>query len=175
MENCTVCSRRFKDHSHDELVDIWVTAFKEMVSNPQDRAARSLVNDIASEFQLRGECPPYHLVPAEQYYRPLSASIERLRDKIDSRLTARKIGRRTVIAIDDARSWMDQLPKVQPRAAHRNDEQSMTRWCLKRRDQLPTCDRHFVESLILWERPLSPEDHTRLCEIREKLERRAAA
>jgi hypothetical protein len=32
------------------------------------------------------------------------------------RLPARKIGRRTVIAIDDARAWIDQLPRVQPRA-----------------------------------------------------------
>jgi hypothetical protein len=78
-----MCSRRFKDHSHDELVGVWVTAFKEMASNPRDRAAWSLVNDITSEFQLRGECPPYRLAPAEQYYRPLSASIERLRDKMD--------------------------------------------------------------------------------------------
>jgi hypothetical protein len=72
---------RFKDHSHDELVDAWVIAFKKMVSNLRDPAARSLVNAIASEFQLRGECPPYRLVPAEQYYRP--ASIERVRDKMD--------------------------------------------------------------------------------------------
>jgi hypothetical protein len=31
------------------------------------------------------------------------------------RLPARKIGRRTVIAIDDARTWIDRLPRVQPR------------------------------------------------------------
>ena len=31
------------------------------------------------------------------------------------RLQARKIGRRTVIAIDDAKMWIDRLPRVQPR------------------------------------------------------------
>ena len=31
------------------------------------------------------------------------------------RLPARKIGRRTVIAMDDAKTWIDQLPRVQPR------------------------------------------------------------
>jgi hypothetical protein len=33
------------------------------------------------------------------------------------RLIARKIGRRTVITIEDARSWRDNLPKVQPEGA----------------------------------------------------------
>jgi hypothetical protein len=31
------------------------------------------------------------------------------------RLAARKIGRRTIIAAEDAKAWQDQLPKVQPR------------------------------------------------------------
>jgi hypothetical protein len=31
------------------------------------------------------------------------------------RLVARKIGRRTIIAAEDARAWQEQLPKVQPR------------------------------------------------------------
>jgi hypothetical protein len=30
------------------------------------------------------------------------------------RLTARKIGRRTIITADDARAWREQLPKVLP-------------------------------------------------------------
>jgi len=33
------------------------------------------------------------------------------------RLIARKIGRRTVVLADDARSWRDNLPKVQPEGA----------------------------------------------------------
>jgi hypothetical protein len=31
------------------------------------------------------------------------------------RLAARKIGRRTIIAAEDARAWQEQLPKVQSR------------------------------------------------------------
>jgi hypothetical protein len=31
------------------------------------------------------------------------------------RLAARKIGRRTIIAADDAKAWQEQLPRVQPR------------------------------------------------------------
>jgi hypothetical protein len=72
--------------------------------------------------------------------------------------------------------WRDELAvEHADRHTERNDEQSMTRRCLKRRHLLPTRDRHFVESLKLWEGPLSPEEHQRLCEIREKLERGAAA
>jgi hypothetical protein len=33
------------------------------------------------------------------------------------RLIARKIGRRTVITVEDAREWRDNLPKVQPEGA----------------------------------------------------------
>lgn len=33
------------------------------------------------------------------------------------RLTARKIGRRTVIAVNDAEAWREQLPRVQLRGA----------------------------------------------------------
>jgi hypothetical protein len=32
------------------------------------------------------------------------------------RLVARKIGRRTIIAAEDAKAWQEQLPKVQPQA-----------------------------------------------------------
>jgi hypothetical protein len=31
------------------------------------------------------------------------------------RLVARKVGRRTIIAAEDAKVWQEQLPKVQPR------------------------------------------------------------
>jgi len=31
------------------------------------------------------------------------------------RLTARKVGRRTIITAEDAGAWQEQLPKVQPR------------------------------------------------------------
>jgi hypothetical protein len=31
------------------------------------------------------------------------------------RLVARKVGRRTIIAAEDAKAWQEQLPKVQPR------------------------------------------------------------
>jgi hypothetical protein len=31
------------------------------------------------------------------------------------RLTARKIGRRTIIAAEDAKAWQERLPKLQPR------------------------------------------------------------
>jgi hypothetical protein len=33
------------------------------------------------------------------------------------RLAARKIGRRTVITLEDAKTWVDRLPKMQSKAA----------------------------------------------------------
>jgi hypothetical protein len=55
-------------------------------------------------------------------------------------------------------------------------QNDLIRWCSddRRYYLLPTHDRHFVESLVFWPRPLSPEDHQRLCVIREKFECGAA-
>jgi hypothetical protein len=61
--------------------------------------------------------------PAEQHYslekfaRRHSISLRTMYSEINAgRLTARKIGRRTVIPIDDAKACIERLPKVQPRA-----------------------------------------------------------
>jgi hypothetical protein len=52
----------------------------------------------------------------EDFARRNSIGLSTVYGEIRSgRLAARKIGRRTVIAIDDARAWIDQLPRVQPR------------------------------------------------------------
>jgi hypothetical protein len=60
---------------------------------------------------------PQDFYSLENFARRHSIGLRTVYSEISAgRLTARKIGRRTVIAIDDARAWMDQLPKVQPRA-----------------------------------------------------------
>jgi hypothetical protein len=56
------------------------------------------------DFYSLGEFARRHSIGLRTVYAEISAG----------RLTARKIGRRTVIAIDDAKTWIDQLPKVQP-------------------------------------------------------------
>jgi hypothetical protein len=59
----------------------------------------------------------------------------------------------------------------------------LLRWCYDQRYLLPTRDRHFVETLFLWRRslvhwrwrePLSPEEHQRLCEIRDEIREKLA-
>jgi hypothetical protein len=56
-------------------------------------------------------------------------------------------------------------------------QHDLNRWCSddRRFYLLPTRDRHFIEALVLWPKPLSSEEHTRLCDIYERLEREAAA
>jgi hypothetical protein len=59
------------------------------------------------DFYSLGEFARRHSIGLRTVYAEISAG----------RLTARKIGRRTVIAIDDAKTWTDQLPKVPSRTA----------------------------------------------------------
>jgi hypothetical protein len=56
-------------------------------------------------------------------------------------------------------------------------QDDLNRWCSddRRFYLLPTRDRHFIETLVLWPKPLSPGDHMRLRDIRENLERGASA
>jgi hypothetical protein len=42
------------------------------------------------------------------------------------RLVARKVGRRTIIAAEDAKAWREQLPKVQPRVRVASIESMIT-------------------------------------------------
>jgi hypothetical protein len=73
---------------------------------------------------------------------------------------------------------LDPTPtRSDPRSKERNErdgEESTIRWCFERRHLLPTHDRHFIEILVIWRKPLSPEDRTRLREISRNLEHEAA-
>jgi hypothetical protein len=76
-----------------------------------------------------------------------------------------------------APDWRDEAYCVEHLNPPPVTQDDLNRWCSddRRYYLLPTRDRHFIEALVLWPKPLSSEEHTRLCEIREKLERGAAA
>jgi excisionase family DNA binding protein len=64
-------------------------------------------SELQQDLYSLGEFARRHSIGLRTVYAEISAG----------RLTARKIGRRTVIALDDAKTWIAQLPKVQPRTA----------------------------------------------------------
>jgi hypothetical protein len=52
----------------------------------------------------------------DEFARLNDVALTTVRGEIRSgRLTARKIGRRTIITAEDTNDWRDRLPKVQPR------------------------------------------------------------
>jgi hypothetical protein len=52
----------------------------------------------------------------DEFARHNSIGLTTVRGEIRAgRLVARKIGRRTIIAAEDAKAWQERLPKVQPR------------------------------------------------------------
>jgi hypothetical protein len=52
----------------------------------------------------------------DEFARQNDIGLSTVRGEIRAgRLVARKIGRRTIIAAEDAKAWQEQLPKVQPR------------------------------------------------------------
>ena len=51
-----------------------------------------------------------------EFARQNNLGVTTVRGEIEAgRLVARKVGRRTIIAAEDAKAWQEQLPKVQPR------------------------------------------------------------
>jgi hypothetical protein len=51
-----------------------------------------------------------------EFARQNNLGVTTVRGEIKAgRLVARKVGRRTIIAAEDAKAWQEQLPKVQPR------------------------------------------------------------
>jgi Helix-turn-helix domain len=53
----------------------------------------------------------------DEFARLNDIALTTVRGEIRSgRLIARKIGRRTIIAAEDANAWLERLPKVQPQA-----------------------------------------------------------
>jgi hypothetical protein len=54
--------RRLREPSREMLVEYWLAAFTDAACNPIDLIARANLNDLTSEFHLRGETPPYHRV-----------------------------------------------------------------------------------------------------------------
>ena len=73
----------------------------------------------------------------------------------------------------------DDLPDgvVVPRrlTAAAPSEKSAIWWCFHRRHHLTLRNRQFIENLTDRHKPLSPKQQKWLCDIREKLERGAAA
>jgi hypothetical protein len=59
--------------------------------------------------------PSYSL---NEFARQNAIGLTTVRGEIKGeRLVARKVGRRTIIAAEDAKAWQEQLPKVQPQRA----------------------------------------------------------
>jgi hypothetical protein len=53
-----------------------------------------------------------------EFARQNDIGLTTIRSEIKAgRLTARKVGRRTIVTTEDAKAWQEQLPKVQPRRA----------------------------------------------------------
>jgi hypothetical protein len=57
--------RKHQHLSDEELSSGWVLALRNVVDDIHDPEWRAAERDFESEFALRGEEPPYHLVPDE--------------------------------------------------------------------------------------------------------------
>ena len=54
----------------------------------------------------------------DEFARQNDIGLSTVRGEIRAgRLIARKIGRRTIIAAEDAKAWQERLPRLQPRGA----------------------------------------------------------
>jgi hypothetical protein len=51
--------RCHKHLSEPALNEMWIAAFKEMATHPDDLERRNAVNDLDAEFELRARPPPY--------------------------------------------------------------------------------------------------------------------
>jgi hypothetical protein len=72
--------RRLKEPSREMLAEYWLAAFTDVARNPTDVIARSNLNNLTSEFHLRGETPPYWRVKelAQQYIDELDYALREL-------------------------------------------------------------------------------------------------
>jgi hypothetical protein len=62
------------------------------------------------------ECDMERSYSLSEFARQNDIGLTTVRSEIKAgRLTARKIGRRTIVAAEDAKAWQEQLPKLQPR------------------------------------------------------------
>jgi hypothetical protein len=62
------------------------------------------------------ECEMERSYSLSEFARQNDIGLTTVRGEIKAgRLTARKVGRRTIITAEDAKAWQDRLPKVQPR------------------------------------------------------------
>jgi hypothetical protein len=62
------------------------------------------------------ECDMEQSYSLNEFARQNAIGLTTVRGEIKAgRLVARKVGRRTIIAAEDAKAWQERLPKVQPR------------------------------------------------------------
>jgi hypothetical protein len=58
IEDYSARGRAYQRAPQDELVELWIAAFKGWVETPTDVEARQRERDLSSEFRLRGGEPP---------------------------------------------------------------------------------------------------------------------
>jgi hypothetical protein len=72
--------RRLKEPPREMLVEYWLSAFTDVAREPTDVIARANLNDLNSEFHLRGETPPHHRVKelGQQYINAVDGALTEL-------------------------------------------------------------------------------------------------
>ena len=73
-------------------------------------------NDGGLSYEERKRPFGFLVADRHRFARQNAIGLTTVRGEIKAgRLVARKVGRRTIIAAEDAKAWQEQLPKVQPR------------------------------------------------------------
>jgi hypothetical protein len=75
--------RPYKELPRQKLFEEWLAAFKAFARDPCDTGVRIKLNDLTSEFHLRGWMPPYYQAKIEAYelIRAVDAALEVLRNE----------------------------------------------------------------------------------------------
>jgi hypothetical protein len=78
-----VRGRCHKNLSEPALNEVWIAAFREMATRPDDLERRNAVNDLDAEFELRGRTPPYLCVREYQdrYMAAISEAFANMTDE----------------------------------------------------------------------------------------------
>jgi len=83
IENYVANGRRFRKLSSEALAYAWIEAFKDMTTDPDDIIAPALVNNLTSEFHLRGEVPPHGRAKqlASEYIHAIETALVRAKQE----------------------------------------------------------------------------------------------